>query len=115
MVDLSLDSDPDFTALYDLLGLEAPVTKFDAITGFDAVSDVIALSASGDSTAFDALTALDVLAAPLIDHQSDLKNIVDGLLDLDPPPCASLGRVSASRLMRSRNSAQISSLTTWTW
>ena len=29
MVDLSRDSDPDFTALYGLLGLEAPVTKFD--------------------------------------------------------------------------------------
>ena len=96
MVDLSLDSDPDFTALYDLLGLKAPFAKSDAITGFDAVSDAIALSASDDSTALDALTALDVLAAPFTsallsedpmplrrcgqsDHQNELQDIVDGL------------------------------------
>ena len=84
MVDLSRDSDPDFTALCSLLGFEAPVTKF------DAVPDIAAFSAYGNFTGFDAIPDPDDLAptsAQLSElpmplrrcGQSDLKNIVDGL------------------------------------
>ena len=58
MVDLSRDSDPGFTALYDLLGLESPVAKFDAITGSDAVPDVAAF------TGFDAVSDVGKTAEP---------------------------------------------------
>ena len=111
MVDLSRDSDPDFTALYDLLGLEAPVTKFDAITGFDAVSDVAAFSASDGFTnadvltGFDAATGFDSANSQCKEEQSssasplqELKDIVDGMIT--PTPSVSLGRFPTSRLMR---------------
>ena len=39
-----------------------------------------------------------ILMPPVIDHERDLKNIVDGLLN--SPPSASLGRIPTSRLMR---------------
>ena len=56
IIDLSRDSDPDFTALYDLLGLEAPITKLDDFSVFDAVSDV---------AVFQFLTILQVLVISL--------------------------------------------------
>ena len=54
----------------------------------------------------DALIDLDLsstdldahIGVPVIDHNRDLKYIVDSLLD--SPPCASLGRIPTSRLMR---------------
>ena len=81
-----MEDDPDG----DFAALEAPVTGFDAFTGF------------ADLTALDAFSAYDAVIDPdlsstksyISEHQSDVKNIVDGLLTL--PPSASLGRIPTS-------------------
>ena len=91
----------------DLTGLDASVTGSDALTGFaaladlDAFSDFAALTGLDDFSAYDAVIDHDhvpLRRCGVSDHQSDLKNIVDSLLD--SPPRASLGRIPVSRLMR---------------
>jgi hypothetical protein len=105
MVDRSWD-EPDFAAMCQLLGFDGPVdlTKSDAVTGFDALTNSHAMhpqhphSRSSENHVSTTSAQLSELPMPLRRcGQSDLKNIVDGLFHL--PPSASLGRVPSSRLM----------------
>ena len=84
-----MEDDPDGDAAH-VVGLDASVTEFDAFIGPD--SPFIDFDAHID---FDARVDVD---APVIDHDRDLKSIVDDLLNL--PPSASLGRFPTSRLAR---------------